>query len=128
MKKKLEDLPSNWKEIILSVASEGGLNVHFQNALGVSRRNYDDLKKEYPEFEETIEHGKRVSEEWWVNKAIRAFEGEKSKMFNQHLWAFVMKNRFNENWKEKTEMDITSKGKEVNTTPIQIEIIKSQDK
>lgn len=128
MKKKLEDLPSNWKEIILSVASEGGLNIHFQNALGLSRRNYSELKEHYPEFDDAIEHGKRVSEEWWVNKAIRAFEGEKSKMFNQHLWAFVMKNRFNENWKEKTEMDITSKGKEVNTTPIQIEIIKSQDK
>ncbi len=57
-----------------------------------------------------------------------SFVGGKSKMFNQHLWSFIVKNRFPHNWKERTELDVTTNGKDVSTGPIQIEIIKSQDK
>ena len=126
--KTLEDLPSNWKEIIINIGKEGGINVHVQNALGLNRYQFDKFLHNFPEFEQTFEEFRRLSEEWWVNKAMEAFDGGKSKMFNQHLWAFIMKNRFSYHWKDKTEMDVTSNGKEVNATPIQIEIIKSQDK
>jgi hypothetical protein len=127
-KKTLEDLPSNWRELMLQIGREGGIEVHVQNAVGVSRPTFFILVDEYPEFADAYEEYKRLSEQWWIDKAMEAFDGGKSKMFNQHLWSFIMKNRFHYNWKDKTEMDITSNGNEVNAAPIQIEIIKSQDK
>jgi hypothetical protein len=127
-KKTLKNLPTNWKEILLQIGREGGMNVHFQNAMNLSRPTFIQFEEEYEEFGEVMEEARRLSEEWWVGKAMEAFEGGKSKMFNQHLWGFIMKNRFPLEWKDKTEMDITSNGKEVNQAPIQIEIIKSQDK
>ena len=127
-KKTLDNLPSNWAEIMISIGREGGIEVHVQNALGISRHVFHRFVEEYEEFEKVYEEYKRLSEQWWIDKAMDAFGDGKSKMFNQHLWSFIMKNRFSYNWKEKTEMDITSNGKEVNAAPIQIEIIKSQDK
>jgi len=125
---KFEDLPANWEEILVQIASEGGMNVHFQSGLGISRKMYDTWVKENEEFAEAVDEAKKVSEQWWVEKAMNAFEEGKSKMFNQHLWSFIMRNRFPYHWREKTEMDVTTNGKEITNTPIQIEIIKSQDK
>lgn len=125
---KFEDLPKDWEETLLRIATEGGMNVHFQQALGISKRTWDKWMKELPEFQEVIEEAKKLSEVWWVNQAMSAFEGQRSKMFNQHLWSFIVKNRFPYHWKERTEVDVTTNGKDVAATPIQIEIIKSQDK
>jgi len=127
-KKTMETLPPNWREMLIQIGREGGMPVHFANALGMSRPTLTRFENDYEEFAEVMEEAKRYSEEWWITKAMEAFEGGKSKMFNQHLWGFIMKNRFPMDWKDKTEMDITSNGKEVNQAPIQIEIIKSQDK
>lgn len=124
----LEKLPPNWKEMMIQIGKEGGMHVHYANALGVARATLDVLERDYEDFALTLEEAKRYSEEWWIHKAMEAFEGGKSKMFNQHLWGFIMKNRFPMDWKDKTEMDITSNGKDVSSGPIQIEIIKSQDK
>jgi len=127
-KKTIKDLPENWRELIIAIGREGGIEVHLLNAFNISRVVFHRFIDEYPEFSEAVEEFKRLSEEWWVRKAMEAFDDGKSKMFNQHLWGFIMKNRFPYHWRDKTEMDITSNGKEVNGTPIQIEIIKSQDK
>jgi hypothetical protein len=127
-KKTIASLPENWKEIIMQIGREGGMMVHYMNAMNLSAVTYYRFLEDYPEFAEVVEEAQRHSEEWWVAKAMEAFEGGKSKMFNQHLWGFIMKNRFSKHWRDKTEMDITSNGKEVNAAPIQIEIIKSQDK
>jgi hypothetical protein len=124
---KFEDLPENWADVLLEVGREGGMNVHFQNALNISRRKYDEFRKEHEDFAEVLEEAKQLSEQWWVEKAVNAFEGEKSKMFNQHLWGFIMKNRFPYHWKDKTDIDVTTNGKDMGG-PIQIEILKSQDK
>lgn len=125
---KFEDLPTDWADVLLEVGQEGGMNVHFQHALNISRSTYDKLRNDVPEFAETLEEAKQLSEKWWVEKAMHAFEGEKSKMFNQHLWGFIMKNRFPYHWKDKTDIDVTTNGKDLNPQPITIEILKSQDK
>lgn len=127
-KKTVNDLPSNWREMILHIGHEGGLLVHVQTALGISRDTMSRMRNEEPEFAEVMEEYLQLSEKWWVDKAIESFETNKSKMFNQHLWSFIVRNRFPYHWKEKTEMDITSNGEQINAQPIQIEILKSQDK
>lgn len=121
---KFEDLPENWVEIIRGVAEQGGMNVHLQQALNISRDTYDKWMKEVPEFKEEIETTKEMSEIWWVEKAMNAIENGQSKMFNQHLWSFIVKNKFPYNWREKTEVDVTSQGEKINNAPIQIEILK----
>lgn len=125
---KFEELPTDWADVLLEVGREGGMNVHFQHALNISRGVYDKFRNDVPEFAEVLEEAKLLSEKWWVEKAMNAFEGEKSKMFNQHLWGFIMKNRFPYHWKDKTDIDVTTNGKDLNPQPITIEILKSQDK
>ena len=127
-KTELTDLPENWQEMLLAIGDEGGTQIHMHHAMKFNRSTIERLIEEEPEFKSVWEEALRRSEVWWVNKAMEAFIEGKSKMFNQHLWAFIMKNRFNDNWKERNEVDVTSNGKEISSAPIQIEIIKSQDK
>jgi len=121
---KFEQLPDNWKELLFSVSEQGGMNVHVQQALNISRDTYDKWMKENEEFQTAVEQAKEMSEIWWVEKAMNAMENGQSKMFNQHLWSFIVRNKFPYNWRDKSEVDITSQGEKVNSAPIQIEILK----
>jgi hypothetical protein len=44
--------------------------------------------------------------------------------FNSRLWSLIMRNKFSERWSEAQKVDLTTNGKEMNATPVQIEIIR----
>jgi hypothetical protein len=45
--------------------------------------------------------------------------------YNSRLWSLIMRNKFGDRWSESSKVDMTSAGKELQSNPIQIEIIKT---
>lgn len=107
-KKTLEDLPKNWKKLVLEIKKEGGSDVEVRVALDISTDLWNRFKKEITEFSETIKRGQDLCEAWWLKNGR---EGIRDKQFNAVLWYMNMKNRFG--WKDKTETDVTSGGKPI---------------
>lgn len=101
--KTTEDLPANWREIVLGMSVEGKSDVQIRAALcGTSINLWQALKKRDQEFGSILEQGKVLCESWWQNQA---HDNLKSRSFNCVLWYMNMKNRFG--WKDKSEMKHT---------------------
>lgn len=117
--------PKNWKEIMINLGKEGKNNSAIFIALGFQQDSHYELLKRNEEYADAYNEYLKHCEEWWFEKARESYITGKSKMFNQHLWANVMKNKFKDNWKDETQLDVTSKGEKIDSPdPIKIEIIR----
>lgn len=111
---QLEDLPKGWEESILSMSKEGASIVEIAVELDISRSTLYSLMERDEYFLGTIKKCKRYCEAWWLNQGRVNL---KDKDFSPTLWYMNMKNRFG--WTDKQQTDVTSKGKELNITPIE---------
>jgi len=107
--KTLENLPKNWKDILLdglpvevSVEGEikmtypdgmnnGGSLPEFMKMVGISRKNHATLLKKYDEYSDMIEIGRLHAEAWWKRFGRLSLKGEK---VNQGLFSMYMKNMY----------------------------------
>jgi hypothetical protein len=113
-KESLNDLPENWKEIILDLYSNGGSNIEVKKLIYEWRGKFsndlwDRWMKEESEFSETIKKGLLFEEAWWIKEGRINLTNNK---FNYTGWYMQMKNRFN--WKDR--QDITTGGEKLNIT------------
>lgn len=102
-KEDLSSLPKEWYNDVLALYSEGGSDVEVWAMIyrwrGTFSNNlWERWMKEEPEFWETINAGKRLSESWWVENGRTNL---KVKEFNYTGWYMQMKNRFG--WTDRTE-------------------------
>jgi len=100
-KKTLDNLPKNWKDIILKIKKEGGSDVEVRVALNISVDLWERFIKEIKEFSETIKKGDDLCNAWWLKKGRTNLENRK---FSAVLWYMNMKNRFG--WKDKSEVEV----------------------
>jgi len=126
--KKAEDrFPENWKEIIIDLGKQGKHLSAIWIALRICKDTHYELLKRNEEYDATYQEYLKYCEDWWFEQARESIVMGKSKMFNQHLWTNVMKNKFRENWKDESQLDVTTNGEKiVNAEPIKIEIIRSE--
>ena len=111
---QLEDLPKGWEEYILSMSKEGASIVEIAVELDIARGTLYSLMERDEYFMNTIKKCKRYCESWWLKQGRVNL---KDKDFSPTLWYMNMKNRFG--WTDKQQTDVTSKGKELNITPIE---------
>ena len=117
-KKTLEDLPENWKDMMIEIAKNGGSDVKLRVALGcISDDLWYRFIAEEPEFSRTVKKCKLLCQQWWENVGQEGmFMGGKDNPFNATVYTFNMKNRFN--WADRVEnkTDVTSGGEKINMT------------
>jgi hypothetical protein len=107
-----KDLHTDWSQTILDEMGKGASLVEVACLLKISRDTLYRLCKDDREFGDTIKRGQDLSEAWWTREGRLNLE---NKDFSATLWYMNMKNRFG--WKDKSEIDHTTKGKEL-PTPI----------
>jgi len=119
--------PSNWKEIMINLGKEGKNNSAIYIALNIHMDTHYEIMKRNEEYRLAYEEYLKECENWWYERAREAIMEGKSKMFNQHLWTTIMKNKFKREWRDETQLDVTTKGEKIeNTDPIKIEIIRKR--
>jgi hypothetical protein len=117
-KQGLDTLPNDWCKQIIELYEQGASDVEIKALIykwrgSFSNDLWDRWLKEEPLFSETIKIGKVLSECWW-NKIGRV--NLESERFSYTGWYMNMKNRFG--WADSIKQDHTTKGNEINQTPI----------
>lgn len=108
--KTLKELPEQWYDEVLSLYSEGASDVEIKALIyswmgSFSNNLWERWMKDEPQFWETINKGRMLSESWWASSGRKNLQ---NKDFSYTGWYMNMKNRFG--WADKQEVDHTTKG------------------
>jgi len=91
---KLEDLPSNWKDKMLEMMSEGASISELCAEFNIPKSAHRRFVSQDEEYADYYEMGKTLSEAWWSKEGRLNLS---NRNFNNRMWAINMFNRFN--WK-----------------------------
>lgn len=105
----VDDLPSNWQEIMRDCGQEGGSAVEARCLLGIGTSAWDTLLEDSEVFRATENERQALCEVWWERQGRRMTTGGNG---NSAVWIFNMKNRFK--WRDKPESDEEEKGDPLN--------------
>lgn len=93
----LDDLPPNWREIIIEKMGEGHSKEYIASIFGVSFRTIYNLIEREPEFAEAFEIGKARALKWWEENGLAGlWEAPKQKKINEKMYLLQFRNRFPE--------------------------------
>ena len=123
----LKDLPTNWKLITQEMGREGHFDVDLRVRLGISKEAFYTLMEHEPEFQETVNEFRELSQHWWNSIPKKGFKDGTSKNLNSNLYSLIMRNRFKDDWNVEKKVDITTGGEKIDSNKkIEIEIIKTK--
>lgn len=103
-----DDLPENWRELMIECGRGGGSIVEMRALLGIAQTAWQTLLKDSAEFRFAERHARTLCEVWWERRGREMATGSEG---NATVWIFNMKNRFN--WRDKQDVDHTTKGEPV---------------
>jgi len=120
-------VPSTWKEDILEMGRKGKNKLHYANYLGITRNTMYRIMERDPDFLHTIEQALEYSEEWFISKAVDAWDENTGKNVNTTFMKYYLQNVYrNSGWVDRT--DITTDNKPLTSdNQIEIQIIKPKD-
>lgn len=99
----VNDLPANWKQLMIDCGQEGGSAVEARCFLGISTSAWETLLADSEDFRETEKTRQALCEVWWERQGRRMTQDGQG---NATVWVFNMKNRFG--WRDKQEIDHSS--------------------
>lgn len=99
----------------ISLMRDGASKTQVMADLGVGREAFYNYTKDHEDFKEAVELGKLLSQAWWEAAGQKGIYMGKD--FNSVAWIYNMKNRFRDEWSDKTETEISGK----NGAPIRID-------
>jgi transposase len=88
-------------ERVIELGSAGKSKAQIAAALGVSRQTLDNWAEEHPEFLDAIKYARDLALAWWEDRGQEGLF--KGKSFNALAYIFQMKNRFREDYGDRTE-------------------------
>ena len=118
----VDDLPGNWREIIMDCGQDGGSAVEMRCLLGIGQSAWETLLSDSEDFRLTVKAAQDLCQVWWERHGRKMAVGDADG--NATVWIFNMKNRFG--WSDKQEVDHTTKGDAIGNTPTRIEIVAPQ--
>lgn len=117
-------MPEPWYEIIIEAGKQGKHITEFLITLGISWDGHHSLMKRNKKYNEAVQHYLKLCENYWFDMAHASMERDGGQGFNSRLWSLIMRNKFSNHWSEATKVDMTTDGKQIGNTPVQIEIIR----
>ena len=125
-KKKITNnsISQEWLDLILDAGSKGKHITEFMIELGISWSDHEMLLSKNKAYAKAIGEYNKLCENYWFSMAHSSMATNGGQGFNSRLWSLIMRNKFSERWSEAQKVDLTSNGKEMNTAPVQIEIIR----
>lgn len=118
--------PENWKDVLIEIGRGGGNRIDMMLELNVNKETFSRLMDRSPEFMETVNTALSYSEQWWINIAKQEWIKGNSKSINSNHWSLIMRNMFKDNWSDKKDVDITTKGDKIESVKtIEVEIVKT---
>jgi len=96
----VDDLPKDWKQIIMDCGQEGGSAVEMRCLLGIAQTAWETLLKDSEDFRVTVKAAQDLCQVWWERVGRGMATGDDG---NATVWIFNMKNRFG--WRDKQEID-----------------------
>ena len=94
----MDDLPDDWKDIVIDCGQEGGSEVEMRCLLGIGDSAWYTLMEDSDDFRRTIKQARALCEVWWERQGRKMAAGADG---NATVWIFNMKNRFR--WRDKPE-------------------------
>lgn len=107
----INDLPVNWRDLVIDCGQEGGSAVEMRCLLGIAQSAWETLLKDSEDFRVTVKNAQDLCQVWWERQGRHMTTGADG---NATVWIFNMKNRFG--WRDKQEIDHTTKGESLNRT------------
>lgn len=118
--------PENWKDVLIEIGRGGGNRTDMMLELNVNKETFTRLMDRSPEFMETVNTALSYSEQWWINIAKQEWIKGNSKSINSNHWSLIMRNMFKDNWSDRKDVDITTKGDKIDgVKTIEVEIVKT---
>ena len=118
-------LPDGWFDIIIQSGKDGKHITDFLIILGISWDAHWAMMKRNTEYSRAVKEYEKYCENYWFNQAHQHMEETGGAGYNSRLFSLIMRNKFGDRWSESSKVDMTSAGKELNNSSIQIEIIKT---
>ena len=95
-------------DILDSMGGEGEGMAEAIVACGISRDTFYAWQESHPEFSDAVKEMRGRSQAWWEQQGrIATFGGTDG--FNATSYVFNMKNRFRDDWNDKTTTELTGK-------------------
>jgi hypothetical protein len=117
-----------WKEIMLEAGRDGKHLTEVLTILNISWNGHYALLSRNKEYSQAYSEFLKLAETFWFNLAYQSMVGNNGMGFNTKLWETIMKNRFKENWKTESKIDVTTQGDKITEDKnITIEIIKPKE-
>lgn len=96
-------------EDIIPIFEQGKGLASVAKHLGITRETLYDWRSKHPDFSLAVKKGLYLSQEWWEEQGreglFTEYQGSK---INSQLWFLNMKNRFNDDWRDKQEIEQTN--------------------
>lgn len=93
---------------IVALGETGASVVEMAYELGVVKQSLYEWEGVHPEFSDAFTRARAASQVWWERKGRTGMERSASE-FQGSIWSRSMAARFPEDWREKTEMDVSLK-------------------
>lgn len=93
-------------DLILKLGTEGKSKAQMARSLGVARQTLDNWAEAHTEFLDALTRARDLSLAWWEEQLE---QGIWSKEFNATAYAFAMKNRFPDDYRDKHEHKVDAK-------------------
>lgn len=91
-------------ETVLALGKEGAGKAEIAAKIGVTRQTLDNWAAAHPEFLDAVTHARELSAGWWEEQGR---EGVWSREFNANAYSLQVRNRFPDDWRDKSENKTT---------------------